>query len=218
MSELKKFTVSKARPLPVILLADVSGSMGVEGKIDALNQSVREMISTFADEVEQRAEIHVCVITFGGSAGVHIPLQPAADATWQDMPAGGMTPMGGAMQLAADLIDDREAIPARAYRPTVVLVSDGQPNDDWRRPMERMIREGRAAKADRIALAVGGVADEGMLAEFLADPEKEVHHAEDARRIKEFFRFVTMSVTARSRSANPNVLPQIDVPFGLEDF
>ena len=37
MATLKDFTVTKPRPLPVILLADVSGSMASEGKIDALN-------------------------------------------------------------------------------------------------------------------------------------------------------------------------------------
>ena len=43
MPSLKEFTVSSARPLPVILLADVSGSMAVDGKIDALNGAVAEM-------------------------------------------------------------------------------------------------------------------------------------------------------------------------------
>ena len=219
MSQLKDFTVNKPRPLPVILLADVSGSMASEGKIDALNQSVKEMISTFSDEDDLRAEIHVCVITFGGDgAKIHVPLQPAASVSWSSMTADGYTPLGGAMELAAELIDDREKIPGRAYRPTVIVVSDGQPNDEWKPALARLTTEGRAAKADRLALAIGADADEAMLKLFLNDPEKRVHHAEDARRIKEFFRFVTMSVTTRSKSANPNQVPQVEDPFGLEDY
>ena len=50
MSRLKSFTLQAARPLPVILLADVSGSMGVQGKIQALNLAVQEMLTAFADE------------------------------------------------------------------------------------------------------------------------------------------------------------------------
>jgi len=219
MSELKNFTMNKPRPLPVVLLADISGSMAYEGKIEALNQSVREMISTFSDEDDLRAEIHVCIITFGGDgAKTHVQLQPAAQVTWKDMEASGFTPLGGAMQLAADLIDDRKQIPGRAYRPTVIVVSDGQPNDEWQPALARLTTEGRAAKADRLALAIGADADEGMLKQFLNDPEKQVHRAEDARRIKDFFRFVTMSVTTRSKSANPNQVPQVEDPFGLEDF
>ena len=209
MSELKDFAVNKPRPLPVVLLADVSGSMAAEGKINAMNQSVKEMVATFADEDGLRAEIHVCVITFGGEAKPLIPLQPASSVEWTDMRAGGLTPLGGAMTIAADLIDNHEQIPSRSYRPTIILVSDGIPNDDWEPSLERLTTEGRAAKADRIALAIGSDAGEEMLKRFLNDPEKRVYHAEDARRIKDFFQFVTMSVTKRSRSANPNQVPLV---------
>src|SRR5437763_1821259 len=50
MSRLKEFTVPSARPLPVVLLADVSGSMSADGKIDALNAAVAEMLAAFAEE------------------------------------------------------------------------------------------------------------------------------------------------------------------------
>lgn len=61
---MTQFTVSAARPLPVILLADVSGSMAAEGKTEAMNQSVRDMLSTFAGSDDLRAESHVAIITF----------------------------------------------------------------------------------------------------------------------------------------------------------
>src|SRR5689334_8726549 len=77
MSKLREFTVSSARPLPVILMADVSGSMSADGKIDALNAAVAEMLAAFAEEDDGRAEIHVAVVTFGGEASLHTPLQPA---------------------------------------------------------------------------------------------------------------------------------------------
>jgi hypothetical protein len=57
-----------------------------------------------------------------------------------------------------------------------------------------------------------------MLEAFLADPAKKVFRAEDARKIRGFFRFATMSVTSRSRSANPNVVPPIEDPFSLDQF
>ncbi len=218
MSTLKDFTQSRPRPFPLILLADVSGSMGQDGKIEALNQAVREMISALAAEENARAEIEVCVITFGGAARLHTPLQAARSVAWADMQAGGGTPMGAAMLLAADLINDEQKVPSRAYRPTVLLVSDGIPTDDWQAGLRRLTKEGRAQKADRMAFAIGGDADEKMLQEFLADPAKKVFRAEDARRIPDFFRFVTMSVASRSRSANPNVVPPIKDPFSLEQF
>ena len=40
MSKLKEFVMASARPLPVIILADISGSMSTNGKIDALNDAI----------------------------------------------------------------------------------------------------------------------------------------------------------------------------------
>ena len=43
-----KFTAPKAKPLPVVLLLDVSGSMSGE-KIRNVNDAVRDMLDTFSD-------------------------------------------------------------------------------------------------------------------------------------------------------------------------
>lgn len=212
MSLFKEFTTSSARPLPVIILADVSGSMQAAGKIDALNGAVREMIAAFADETATRVEIQVGVITFGlNGAAVHLPLTPASRARWDDLRADGCTPLAAALEEALRLVEDRERIPPRAYRPVIVLASDGQPTDafgqrtdDWRAPLQRLLDSERGRRADRLALAIGDDADQAMLREFIADPEKQVFPAADAGRIREFFRVVTMSVTSRSRSVKPD--------------
>ena len=209
MSSLKDFTTQAARPLPVLLLADVSGSMSGGGKIQALNHAVREMIEAFQDESDLRAEIHVAVITFGGNAGIHLPLGSACNAAWTDLGAAGGTPMGAAFALARELVEDRSAIPSRAYRPTIVLVSDGQPTDDWNGQLQALLGSERGSKAFRMALAIGDDADHDVLQAFLADPEARVYRADEARQIRQFFQLVTMSVSSRSRSANPNSAPPV---------
>ena len=209
MSRLKEFTTQTARPLPVIVLADVSGSMGVDGKIQALNHAVREMLDAFQDESDLRAEIHVAVMTFGGTARTHMQLEPARDAGWHDLGANGGTPMGAAFELARELVEDRTIIPSRAYRPTIVLVSDGQPTDAWQEPLQALLGSERGGKAFRMALAIGADADHDVLQAFLADPEARVYRADEARQIRQFFHLVTMSVSSRSRSANPNTAPDL---------
>lgn len=210
--------MSSARPLPVIVLADVSGSMSANGKIDALNDAVSEMIATFAEEDDSRAEIHVSVIAFGrGEASVHKPLRPAGETQWEPMEASGRTPMGEAFDLARTMVEDRNTIPSRAYRPTLVLVSDGVPTDDWRGPLEEFLQSERASKATRFAMGIGADADHDTLTAFLANDEGRVFEAHEAREIKNFFRWVTMSVTTRSRSANPNSVVMVE-PTDLDDF
>ena len=218
MGKLKEFTMQSARPLPVIVLADVSGSMSANGKIDVLNNAVAEMIAVFAEEDDSRAEIHVAVITFGRDrAELHKPLGPADATEWESMVASGRTPMGEAFALARTMIEDRDAIPSRAYRPTLVLVSDGVPTDDWRGPLEQLLQSERAAKAARFAMGIGADADHETLSAFLANAEGRVFDAHEAREIKNFFRWVTMSVTARSRSTNPNSVVMVE-PTDLDDF
>lgn len=206
MSSLKKFQVQSARPLPVIVLADTSGSMSVDGKIEALNKSLKEMIRSFAAESRLRAEIQLSLITFGGDqASVNLQLTPAHQlSSFTPLSADGMTPLGGALTLLCDMVDDKEIISSRAYRPVIVLVSDGWPNDEWEGPFQRMVTGERSSKATRFAMAIGADADEEMLGAFANDPEAPLFRAENAADIYRFFRAVTMSVSARSQSATPN--------------
>lgn len=217
---LKDFTVVAARPLPVIVLADVSGSMSADGKIETLNRSLREMIASFGNEDDLRAEVHVGVITFGGSkAEAMHPLAPASKLDWDDLKASGKTPLGSALALATSWLEDRSVIPSRAYMPTLVLVSDGQPDkgDAWQQELQKLLGSQRGAKAQRLALAIGADADEGVLKAFVANPEVPVLHAHDASQISRFFRFVTMSVCSRLASVNPDI-PAAPEGFDLENF
>ena len=216
---LKEFTIAAARPLPVILLADVSGSMSVDGKIDTLNQAVREMIASFAEEKDSsRVEIQVAVITFGNNqVKVHQAFAPAREVQWQDMSAQGNTPLGGALTLITELLEDKQHIPSRAYRPTLVLVSDGQPNDEWEDALERLNNSERGKKVMRFAMAIGEDSDTAMLQRFLNNPESRVFEAHETRQIKGFFRWVTMSVTQRLRSTNPDQ-PEVLPPPSLDDY
>ena len=78
MSKFKDFTISTPRPLPVIVLADISGSMSVDGKIDVLNSSIEAMARDFASQDDRRGEIQVAVIAFGGDSARLIQAPVAA--------------------------------------------------------------------------------------------------------------------------------------------
>lgn len=137
--QLNDFVVNSPRPLPVIILCDTSGSMSVDGKIEALNEAVKQMIATFAKESRIRAEIQVGLITFGKSVDRHLPLTAARDVTAIiPMRAEGQTPLGEALNQVHLLLEDKEIIPSRAYRPVIVLVSDGYATDDWESPMKAL--------------------------------------------------------------------------------
>lgn len=202
-----KFTAPKAKPLPVILLLDVSGSMSGD-KIHNLNDAVRDMLNTFSDTENGETEIHVAIITFGSQVTLHQQLASASAIHWQDLSAGGMTPLGTALQMAKAMIEDKDVVPSRAYRPTVVLVSDGGPNDAWENPLNAFISDGRSAKCDRLAMAIGADADEAVLGRFIEGTSNQLFYAENAKQLRDFFKFVTMSVTIRTKSQTPNNVPE----------
>lgn len=201
-----KFTAPKAKPLPVILLLDVSSSMSGD-KIRNLNAAIRDMLEDFSDTENSEIEIHVAIITFGAEVRLHQALTSASAIQWQDLSASGMTPLGSALQMAKAMIEDKDTVPSRAYRPTVVLVSDGGPNDAWEKPLNQFIGDGRSAKCDRIAMAIGADADEAILGKFLEGSPHPLLYAENAKHLRECFKYITMSVTIRTRSQTPNTVP-----------
>lgn len=229
------FTVPKAKPMPVILLLDTSGSMNlitnpdearrtgqygtdndgnrveyVDGgttRIQILNSAVRKMLATLAKEERNDTEFLVSIITFGADTRLMLPPSAAGDVRFAELTADGATPLGAALDIATELIEDKARIPSRAYRPLIVLVSDGEPNDDWQGRLENFVKNGRSAKCDRMALAISQEADRAMLSRFVEGTGHDVFEADKAEEITKFFKFVTMSVVTRSLSKNPNDVP-----------
>ena len=211
MNIMGDFIYKKAKPLPVILLLDTSGSMTIDNNIGTLNNAVREMLRDFKEASNSEASISVAIITFGKSTGVYQPLTDVSEINIEkiDMDAYGMTPMGEAISIAKGIIEDKEQIPSRAYRPTVVLVTDGEPTDDWRSALDKFMNDGRSSKCYRMAMGIGtGHSGEAynVLRQFVSN-EEQVFDASNAGEISQFFQYVTISTTSRTTSANPNMIP-----------
>jgi uncharacterized protein YegL len=237
--DASQFTASKAKPLPVIFLLDTSDSMNIvinpdevvrtgrtgyaegqaveyvsggKSRIDVLSEATRRMLGTFTKEESQANEFLVSVVTFGGTASLVQAPTPASEVQFANLQATGGTPLGAAIDVAKTLVEDKERTPSRAYRPLVVLVSDGEPNDCWETKLDYFIGNGRSAKCDRMALGIGQDAIQGKgratLERFIAGTEHQVFEAKDADEIHKFFKRVTMSVVSRGLSQDPNVVPK----------
>lgn len=191
------YKAPEVKKLPVILLLDVSRSMQ-GAKIDSLYNATCDMIDTFVGAQLKEQSIDVAIITFGNEIKLHTPYTPVKelqDKGLELFKAEGRTPMGTAIQMAKDMIDDKSVTPSRIYRPAVVLVSDGEPNDDWRTPMAMFINDGRSAKCQRFAVAIGDKADRTVLETFTENPDN-VFFAANASDLADCFKTVSMSVTS----------------------
>lgn len=210
MSLLDAYEPVPTRTLPVILILDTSGSMREEDKIDVLNDAVTDMINELAAVDAGHGFLTMTIITFGGAeAQIELGPTPVAEIEFTSLVARGRTPMGAAFKITRELVEDHAALPSRAYRPTLALVSDGLPTDElWESELDALLAGERGRKASRFAVAVGSDADRDLLAKFTGG---KVHEASEAAEIRNFLRFVTTTITAATMSVfDPSFAAELD--------
>ena len=78
--------------------------------------------------------------------------------------------MGTALEMVAQQLKT-PPMSDRALPPVLVLLSDGQPTDDFEKGLRALMAQPWAKKAVRIAIAIGQDADEDVLQKFIAHPE-----------------------------------------------
>lgn len=160
------------RPLQFIWLVDCSGSMQGK-KIESVNFAIREAIKPMQDVADENpnAQILVRTVKFSDGAQWHIS-QPTDihDFKWTDLNADGVTDMGQAMQEVAKALDVKN-MPERGLPPVLVLLSDGQPTDDFNSGLKSLMDQPWGKKAVRIGIAIGEDADEDVLRKFIGNVE-----------------------------------------------
>ncbi len=191
-----------SRPLHFIWIVDCSGSMAVGGKIQALNNAIREAIphmQSIADD-NPNAEVLVRALRFSSGAYWHIA-QPTtvAEFHWTDLPADGVTDMGKALQMVAEQLH----IPPmtdRALPPVLVLLSDGQPTDDYSSGLNSLMKEPWGKKAVRIAIAIGQDADQEVLQTFIGNDEIHPLQADNPEALVRLIKWVSTVVLQAASS------------------
>ncbi len=210
------FTVEEPKSIPVVLLLDTSTSMSGE-PIQKLNQAVEAMIKEFKKAETMETFIKLSIITFGNNGvELHTPLTEVSNIEFQPLVIGGWTPMGTALKMAKAMIEDKSIFKGRDYRPTIILLSDGEPTDDWKGSLDNFINSGRSGKCDRMAVLIGGdTTAKDVLNKFISGCENPLFYAEDASKIIDAFKKITMSVTMRSKSNEKN--KPIDIQESLDN-
>lgn len=216
--DLSNYMRKEGRALPVFLLVDISGSMKGE-KIETVNVALKEMVNSFKKIENPKGVIELCIVAFGNqNAQIIKPLSKITDSDQFDFSAAGDTPMGKAFDVVADMIEDYEVVSRRAYTPTIVLISDGNPTDfvgynasmsdgdiyEWE-ALKNLQSGTRSSKATRLAMGIGNDVDSRILRAFINNESIPTIKARDNDTISKFFKWVTMSISVRSISVNPDI-------------
>jgi uncharacterized protein YegL len=147
--------------VPCILLLDTSGSMRGQ-PIMELNTGIKRLKDELITDKLASKRVELSIINFG-------PPQVLVDWYTADMfqppelEAANDTPMGAAIELAIQRVEDRKQVYRQQgiayYRPWIWLVSDGAPTDSWHNSANQ-VRVGEEAR--KFAFFAVGVENANM--------------------------------------------------------
>lgn len=198
--------------VPVALCLDTSGSMDGD-PIAELNEGIHHLhASIYGDELARYAA-EIAVVTFGsGGVQTHRDFAQATPAPDYHLDAGGLTPMGEAVNRALDLLDARkEAYKATGvdyYQPWLVLMTDGHPTDDVGEAAGRVSALAQARRLTVFPIGIGEDADLDTLARF--SPKRPPLRLRGLA-FDRFFEWLSRSVQQVSAS-----LPGEEVPLDVD--
>jgi uncharacterized protein YegL len=183
------------RPLHFIFIADCSSSMSGE-KIQSLNHAIRESIPHMREVARgnPNAEVLVRSVKFSTGAQWH-QSQPTnvEQFDWTDLTVDGQTDMGRALTLVADVLKT-PPMPERALPPVLVLVSDGEPTDDFDGGLRALMAQPWGKKAVRLAIAIGEGARTDVLQKFIGHAELQPLQANNAEQLVKYIRWASTAV------------------------
>jgi uncharacterized protein YegL len=194
--------------------------MGVDGKIQALNTAIREAIPNMQEVAEDNPNANVLVraIKFSSGAQWHISQSiPVADFTWTDLSAEGVTDMGKALSMVAEQLK-MPPMESRGLPPVLVMISDGQPTDDFDSGLKALIDLPWGKKAVRIAIAIGEDADLDVLQKFIGHIELKPLQANNPEALVKQIRWVSTEVLKSASSPSSQIedpsspTPHVPIP------
>jgi len=148
---------------PCVLLLDTSGSMA-GSPIDELNAGLQVLSQSLAQDELAQLRVELAIITFG-PANLMQDFVGAGQFSPPHLSASNDTPMGTAINLALDKIDERKQVYKQNgvayYRPWIFLITDGEPTDGdiWKSAAQR-VRDAETKK--KVAFFSVGVQSANM--------------------------------------------------------
>lgn len=161
-----------SRPLHFFWVVDCSGSM-MGDKIATANFAIKDAIPGMRSAAEENPNAQLLIRTLRFETGAQwitpSPV-PVDEFEWESLELGGLTSMGMAFDMLADQLE-MPPMSEKALPPVIVLLSDGNPTDDYKTGLTRLLNLPWGRKAVKIAIAIGQDVDISILEEFTGNRE-----------------------------------------------
>ena len=198
--------------VPCVLIVDTSTSMQGE-RISELNAGLQVYREELLADPLASKRVEVGIVTFGGKVTRLVDFVTATAFEPPTLQVQGATPMGEAINVALDMIDERKKRYREHgiayYRPWAFLITDGEPNDQWK-PVVTRVHAGEEQKLfSFFAVGVAG-ANMSVLEEICVRKPLWLQGV----KFRELFAWLSNSQQAVSRSSPGDDVPLTDPTSG----
>jgi len=148
--------------LACVLLLDTSGSMSGT-PIDSLNRALQDFKDKVSMDDMAQKRVDIAIVEFNSSARLVQDFTPISEMQPVTLVATGSTAMGAGVNMAIDLVKDRNrfynSLGTPVYKPWIFMITDGAPTDSIDEAARRIQEEeskGTSGKLKFFALGVSG--------------------------------------------------------------
>jgi len=208
MTNVERESVPR-KTVMLFFIIDTSGSMS-GSRIGAVNSAIEETLEKLremnADSAD--AEIEIALLEFSSGAKWLTPNGPVKveNYYWSGVDADGLTAMGEAFRMLEEKLHKSSGFMQRAsgsYAPVLFLMSDGEPNDDYRTHLAKLKNNAWFKASTKVALAIGDEAKDHVLEEFTGSKEAivRVSNSNAGAKLAKMIQFI--AVTSSQVASTP---------------
>jgi len=188
------------RTMVLFFVIDTSSSMN-GSKIGSVNTAIQEVIPAIKEVANQNTQADVKIAALEFSSGARWitengPIE-AEQFNWNFLNAEvPSTDLGAACKELDNKLSSKAFLKEAtgSFAPAIFILSDGMPNDEWEKPLEKLWENNWFKVAVKVAVAIGDDADKDVLEKFTGKMERviEVHNA---KVLKQMIKFVSINAT-----------------------
>lgn len=192
------------RQMVLFWVVDTSGSMQ-GSKIGEVNTAIREVLPELKDAGGSDVDLKVACLTFSSGCEWLYPTPLASESfQWTNMEADGVTDLGEACQELNRKLSRNEFLkaPSASVAPVIILMSDGEPTDDFESGLNVLKQNNWFKYAIKVAVAIGDDANKDVLARFTGNIEAVITvHTPEV--LKKWIRKVSITSTQIGSKSQP---------------
>jgi uncharacterized protein YegL len=196
MSLIDEVEAVPRKTMVLFFIIDTSGSMSgdkigkVNAAIDELVPEIRDISSSNAD-----AQIKIAALQFDSGCRWITSSGPIDTESfrWNYINASGVTDFGAACKELNLKLSIKEFLneASGAFAPAIILLSDGEPTDNWKSELDELKTNNWFKYAIKVALAVGHDANHDVLEQF-TDTSEAVLEVNNGAMLKKMIKFVSI--------------------------